>query len=606
VHFVSHPAPFSVPSGVESHNAIARLECVADHLPVNREYASLPPLLPDADIAQSTKLLPIGEIAAKLGLSDHEWEPYGRYKAKIELDALTSRGATPNGKLILVTAMTATKFGDGKTVTSIGLSQGLSALGERQVLCLREPSLGPTFGIKGGAAGGGHAQVLPMDEINMHFTGDLHAITAAHNLLAAILDNRAYFERKRGDGPQPTDLDSSRTVWRRAMDLCDRQLRHCEIGLGKPSDGFPHSSGFDITAASEIMAIVALSSSRKELRERLGRIVLGFNRHGDPVRAADLDCIGALEVLLKDALRPNLVQTTDHTPALIHCGPFANIAHGCNSILATRLGLKLGDWAVTEAGFAADLGAEKFLNIKCRQLGFMPACAVVVVTCRALKLHGGVDTSEMTKPNVAALEAGFANVRVHLENLRKFGIPAVVAINRFGFDSDDELNKIAQLCRDMNVQSALSQVAHFAGKGGMELASAVKETAREGNRPLAPLYPLPSPLLSKLETLAREIYRADGVDLSKDAQRDLEELERIGIDELPICVAKTQHSLSDQPNLRGAPTGFRLQVSRLKLSAGAGFVVAQTGSLMLMPGMPSEPTVSRIGLDDQGRVFGLS
>ena len=560
----------------------------------------LSPLPPDAEIAQNTALRPIQDVARALDLGDDDLEPYGRYKAKVRLEATNGR-TPPSGqsKLILVTALTATSAGDGKTVTSIGLAQGLANIGESHCLCLRQPSLGPTFGIKGGAAGGGHAQVLPMEDINMHLTGDFHAVTSANNLLSAVIDNHIYFDNE-------LDLDPAQITWRRVMDLCDRQLRNCEIGLGGKASGFPHHTGFDITAASEIMAVLALAKDRDDLRARLSRIVVGYDRKGRPHRAEEFGCIGALEVLLKDALLPNLVQTIDHTPALLHCGPFANIAHGCNSLIATSMAAQLADYTITEAGFAADLGAEKFLHIKCRELGYMPAATVLVVTCRALKLHGGVAATELRTEDVAAVERGFANARVHIENLRKFGIPVVVAINRFDHDTNAELEAVMRSCEHAGATHALSEVAHRGGEGGAALARAVVEAAAGGNRDYTPLYGLATPLRAKIETIAREIYRADGVDFEPEAEDQLRTLEANGFGELPVCMAKTQKSLSDNASLLGAPTGWRLRVRGLKVSAGAGFVVALTGKMLLMPGMPRVGAAQQIGLLPNGRVVGLS
>jgi formate--tetrahydrofolate ligase len=572
----------------------------------------LPELPPDAAIAQATKLAPIGTIAKQLGLSDDDLELYGRYKAKVSLGVVEQRRATrPRGKLVVVTAMTATRFGDGKTVSSISLAQGLGKLGVSHCLALREPSLGPTFGIKGGAAGGGRSQVLPMEDINMHFTGDLHAITSANNLLAAVVDNEAFYQeqeiRQGKAESRPSDMDPERIIWRRVLDVCDRQLRNCQIGLGKRGDGFPHASGFDITAASEVMAVMALAKDRADLRARLERMVVAWTRDGRPIRAGSLECIGALEVLLRDALAPNLVQTIEKTPALIHCGPFANIAHGCNSRVATELAMHSADWTVTEAGFAADLGAEKFLDIKCRELGTFPAAAVLVVTCRALKLHGNVPLGELGKENVPALTAGFANVRVHLDNLRSvFGLPVVVGINRFGFDSQAELQAVADLVEAEGARWAINEGWGRGGEGAVALAEQVMAAAAEGNRPLRPSYELGISLREKVEKLATRVYRADGVDWSREAEADLERIVAAGGDALPICVAKTQHSLSDNEELKGAPKGWRLRVGGLKLSAGAGFVVVRTGDLMLMPGMPKKSSTQKIGLDANGNIFGLS
>jgi formate--tetrahydrofolate ligase len=572
----------------------------------------LPDLPPDAAIAQATKLAPITAIAKSLELGEDELEQYGRHKAKISLDAVERRRTSrPRGKLVLVTAMTATRFGDGKTVTSISLAQGFGKLGVSHCLALREPSLGPTFGIKGGAAGGGRSQVLPMEDINMHFTGDMHAITAANNLLAAVVDNHAFYQeqaiRKGTAEPAPGDMDPERIVWRRVLDVCDRQLRNCEIGLGKASDGFPHQTGFDITAASEVMAVLALAKDRADLRARLERMVVAWSRDGQAIRAGDLGCIGALEVLLKDALAPNLVQTIEGTPALIHCGPFANIAHGCNSVVATELAMRSAEWTVTEAGFAADLGAEKFLDIKCRELGTFPAAAVLVVTCRALKLHGNVPLAELGTENLSAITAGFANVRTHLANLREvYGLPVVVAINRFGFDTMAELQTVADLVEAEGARWAISDGFGLGGEGAVALAEQVMAAGVEGNRPLQPAYDLDAPLRDKVETLARRIYRAEGVEWSREAEADLIQIAAAGGDALPICVAKTQHSLSDDPELKGGPTGWKLRVAGLKLSAGAGFVVVRTGDLMLMPGMPKQSAAQQIGLDADGNIFGLS
>ena len=572
----------------------------------------LPDLPPDAAIAQATELAHIETIGEKLGFGRDDLEPYGRYKAKVALEVVDRRRRErPAGKLVLVTAMTATRFGDGKTVTSIRLAQGFGQLGVSHCLALREPSLGPTFGIKGGAAGGGKSQVLPMEDINMHFTGDLHAVTSANNLLAAVVDNAVFYQekaiRRKKAQAKDSDIDPERIIWRRVLDVCDRQLRHCDIGLGKKADGFPHRTGFDITAASEIMAVLALAKDRADLRARLERMVVAWTRDGKPVRAGSLDCVGALEVLLYDALAPNLVQTIEGTPALIHCGPFANIAHGCNSIVATQLAMHSAEWSVTEAGFAADLGAEKFLDIKCRELGTFPAAVVLVVTCRALKLHGEVPLAELGQENIAALTSGFANVRTHLANLREvYGVPVVVAINRFGFDTTAELQAVVDLVEAEGAAWAISEGFGRGGVGATALAKAVMAAGAEGNRPLNPSYPLDAPLREKVEILAKRVYRADGVDWSEEAEADLARIAAAGGDALPICVAKTQHSLSDNPDLKGAPTGWRLRVGGLKLSAGAGFVVVRTGDLMLMPGMPKKSAAQNIGLDADGNIVGLS
>jgi formate--tetrahydrofolate ligase len=551
------------------------------------------------EIAQAAELAPISAVAEKLGLSSDDIEPYGRGKAKVRLEALERHADAPDGKLILVTALTATRAGDGKTVTSIGLSQALSKIGKKQCLCLRQPSLGPTFGIKGGAAGGGYSQVLPMEDINMHLTGDLHAITTANNLLSACVDNEVFFDNE-------LDIDPDQIVWRRVIDLCDRQLRNCEIGLGGKSSGFPHKTGFDITAASEVMAVLAMSGSRADLRERLGRMVVANGRDGKPRYAKDIGCIGAMEVLLKDAIMPNLVQTIEHTPVLMHAGPFANIAHGCNSVVATKAGLKLADYCITEAGFAADLGGEKFLHIKCRELGMMPAAVVLVATCRAMKMHGGVDKDDLETENVAAVEEGFANVRTHIENLRKFGVNVVVAINRFPSDTLAELAKVRELCDAMECPNAISEVCARGGDGGIELAEKVVEACEGGNKPVKPLYELEQSLHEKIETLAKEIYRADGVEYEEGAREQIDQLQEQGFGKLPICMAKTQLSLSDNPKLINAPRGWKLRVRRAKVSNGAGFVVVVTGKVLLMPGMPKEGAAQKIGMDADGRIYGLS
>ncbi len=553
----------------------------------------------DIEIAQNATLRPIQQVAETLGAGADDLEPYGRFKAKLGWDFVRDRVAKPKAKLILVTGMTPTRAGEGKTVTSIGLTQALNHIGQRAVVCLREPSLGPVFGIKGGAAGGAYSQVLPMEDINMHFTGDMHAITSAHNLLAAVADNHAHFETEVG-------LARDKIEFRRVVDLCDRQLRNVEIGRGPKADGFVHETGFDITAASEVMAILALSRDLDDLQERLGRIHVGRRADGSPVFASELDVVGAMTVLLKDALLPNLVQTLEGGPALVHCGPFANIAHGCNSVLATQVGMATADYAATEADFGADLGAEKFLHIKARALGTYPAATVLVATVRAIAMHGGADLDSARPFSKEILEAGFANVRTHVENLKKFGGPVVVAINQFPKDTEEELALIEGWLSDLGVGFARSKVAAEGGAGGKALAEAVVAAAAEGNRPVTPLYELDQSLESKVETLAREIYRADGVAWSDEAKADLERIQAEGGGALPICVAKTQASISDDPKRPGAPTGWTLNVRGLQLRRGAGFVIVLTGKMLLMPGMPRVTGASRIGLDDQGKVFGLS
>jgi formate--tetrahydrofolate ligase len=567
-----------------------------------RRYALLPQLPPDIDIARAVQLHPITDVAAQVEIKPDDLELYGKYKAKVSDSVWERVKGRPDGKLILVTAMTATPAGEGKTVTSIGLAQAMGRKGLKHMLVLREPSLGPTFGIKGGAAGGGHAQVLPMEDINMHFTGDMHAITSANNLLAAVVDNHVY----QGNA---LDIDPAKITWRRVMDLCDRQLRFIEAGLGGAADGFVHRSGFDITAASEIMAIMALATDLHDLQERLGRIVVGYTPQDLPVYARQLNIVGALAVLLKDALKPNLVQTAEHTPALVHCGPFANIAHGCNSLRATRLGLKLADYVITEAGFAADLGAEKFIDIKCRLGGLKPAAAVLVVTCRALKMHGGVTKDAINQENLPALITGLANVRTHCENLRKFQLPVVVAINRFPSDTPAELDAVFDFCAQLGVPAALSEVAARGGAGGEALVETLLATLREHPTTEATLHPLYATELSiraKIEKIATEIYRADGVDYTPEAEAQIDRLTRLGFDKTPVCMAKTQLSISDNPKLLAAPSGWRLTVREIRLSNGAGFIVVITGKLLLMPGMPARPATEHMGIDDEGNIFGLS
>ena len=563
------------------------------------QYSKLPRIPSDIEISQNAAMKPIAEIAQQLGIKDDDLEQYGKYKAKIENNVWESVKDRPDGKLILVTAVTPTPAGEGKTCTSIGLAQAFGQLGVKHALALREPSMGPTFGIKGGAAGGGFSQVLPMEDINMHFTGDLHAIAAAHNLLSAVLDNSMHFDN-------PLEIDPEKVTWRRTIDLCDRQLRNGEIGLGSKFDGFPHKTGFDIVAASEVMTIMALASDIEDLRARLGRIVVAYNTSGKPVFAQELNCIGSLVVILKDALKPNLVQTCEHTPVFVHCGPFGNIAHGSNSVSATRLALKLAPYVVTEAGFAADLGAEKFVNIKCRQAGLKPNGAVLVATVRALKFHGGVEKEDLSIENLAALKAGCENLRTHAENVQKYGLPVVVAINRFPTDTPAELEIIRKFCEEMGVQSSLSEVVARGGEGGLDLAKKIKEIVDE--KPGTPnyYYKTSDPVKSKIETIAKEIYRADGVDYTEEAEKSIKVLAENGLSDWPICMAKTQASLSDDPKKRNAPRGWRLQVRGVKVSNGAGFIVALTGKMMLMPGMPRESAVQKIDIDSNGRITGLS
>ena len=566
---------------------------------LEEQYSELPSIPSDIEISQNAVMKPIAEIAPQLGISNDDLEQFGKYKAKIENNVWESVKDRPDGKLILVTAVTPTPAGEGKTCTSIGLAQAFGQLGVKHALALREPSMGPTFGIKGGAAGGGYSQVLPMEDINMHFTGDLHAIAAAHNLLSAVLDNSMHFDN-------PLKIDPEKVTWRRTIDLCDRQLRNGEIGLGSKFDGFPHKTGFDIVAASEVMTIMALAADIEDLRERLGRIVVAYNTSGKPVFARELNCIGSLCVILKDALKPNLVQTCEHTPVLVHCGPFGNIAHGSNSVSATRLALKLAPYVVTEAGFAADLGAEKFVNIKCRQAGLKPNGAILVATIRALKFHGGVEKDELSTENLNALKTGCENLRTHAENVQKYGLPVVVAINRFPTDTPEELEIVRKFCDDMGVQSSLSEVVAKGGEGGIDLANKIKKIVDE--KPGTPnfYYKNSDPIKSKIETIAKEIYRADGVDYTEEAEKSIKILEENGLADWPICMAKTQASLSDDPKKRNAPRAWRLQVRDVKVSNGAGFIVALTGKMMLMPGMPRESAVQKIDIDQNGRITGLS
>jgi formate--tetrahydrofolate ligase len=552
----------------------------------------------DEAIARAATLSPIGEIAEKAGIPGAALEPYGRFKAKIGLDFVGECAARPAGRLVLVTGISPTPAGEGKTTTTIGLGDALNRMGTRTMICLREPSLGPCFGIKGGATGGGRAQVAPMDQINLHFTGDFHAITAAHNLLAAMLDNHMFWDN-------PLDIDPRRIRWRRALDMNDRALRSIVDGLGGVSNGAPREDGFDITVASEVMAIFCLARDLDDLRERLGRIVVAERRDGSLVTARDLKADGAMAALLRDALAPNLVQTLEGSPALVHGGPFANIAHGCNSVIATRLGLGLADVVVTEAGFGADLGGEKFLDIKCRQARLEPACCVIVATIRALKMHGGVPKTELEAPNVAAVMRGAANLLRHIENMGKFGLPVAVALNHFTSDTEAERAALAELLAPHGVR--LVPCTHWAdgAAGAMALAEAVTALIDESAARFAPLYPDTMPLAEKLTTVAREIYRAEGVDLTPAAAKRLAAIEAAGFGHLPVCIAKTQYSFSADAALLGAPTGHRLPVREVRLAAGAGFVVALAGTIMTMPGLPRVPAAEAIGLDEGGQITGL-
>lgn len=553
----------------------------------------------DIEIARAATLQPIAAIATEAGIPEEALHPYGKHIAKVDTGAIPDFAERPDGKLILVTAISPTPAGEGKTTTTVGLGDGLRRLGKRTMIALREPSLGPCFGQKGGAAGGGHAQVVPMEQINLHFTGDFHAITSAHNLLAAMLDNHVYW----GNG---LDLDTRHVAWRRVVDMNDRALRAVVSSLGGASNGFPREDGFDITVASEVMAIFCLASDLSDLEERLGRIVVGRTRGKRPVTAMELSAPGAMSVLLRDALMPNLVQTLEGTPAFVHGGPFANIAHGCNSVIATRAALKLADYVVTEAGFGADLGAEKFFDIKCRKAGLRPDVAVVVATVRALKMHGGVTREALGKQNLKALEAGLSNLARHVENVRKFGVPAIVAINHFTSDSPAEHALIQNFCRNhLGVEAVICRHWAEGGAGTQELATKVTALTDSGEADFAPLYPDAMPLRQKLETIAHEIYGAAGISIDLKVANRFAELEAAGYGHLPICVAKTQYSFSADPTLHGAPSGHIVPVRELRLSAGAGFVVAICGDIMTMPGLPRQPAAERIYIDAHGQIEGL-
>lgn len=551
----------------------------------------------DVEIAQAAKMKPIEEIASKIGLAPDDLELYGKYKAKVTLDAWQRVKDRPNGKLILCTAINPTPAGEGKTTTSVGLADALSRRGRKAAAALREPSMGPCFGMKGGAAGGGYAQVVPMEDINLHFTGDFHAITTAHNLLAAIIDNHI----QQGNA---LDLDVRRITWKRVLDLNDRALRHVVIGMGGKAHGVPRETGFDITVASEMMAILCLSRDLMDMKERLGRIVIGYTHSGRAVRADELGATGALTLLFKDAIKPNLVQTLEGTPVFIHGGPFANIAHGCNSIMATKFALKFADVVVTEAGFGADLGAEKFLDIKCRFAGISPDAVVIVATVRALKMHGGLSKKELEKVDMTALKKGMANLAKHIENVQKFGLPAVVAVNAFPTDTAEELDFVRRECETLGAEVALSEVWAKGGEGGEALAEKV-EAALQKKADFRYIYDEKESIPEKIGKIAREIYGAAGVDFTKEAQRELEDLEALGFDKMPVCMAKTQYSLSDDAALLGRPEGFRITVRELRLAAGAGFVVALTGSILTMPGLPKHPAAMDMDITEDGRITGL-
>jgi formate--tetrahydrofolate ligase len=554
----------------------------------------------DVEIAQAANLKPITEVAEQLSLKQNELEPYGHYKANVSLEALDRRSGNGDGKLVLVTAMTPTPLGEGKTLTTVGLGQALARMGKRSVICVREPSLGPVFGVKGGAAGGGMAQVLPMEDINLHFTGDIHAVTSAHNLLSAMLDAHVFHGNELG-------LDINQISWKRVLDMNDRALRNIVVGLGGKANGIPRQDGFMITAASEIMAVLCLASSPSDLKERIHRIVVGYTRKGTPVTAGDLKASGAMALLLKDALKPNLVQTLEHSPAFVHGGPFGNIAHGTNTILADRLALKLADIVVTEAGFGSDLGAEKFFNITARTAGFTINAVVLVATVRALKLHGGVpfDKDKLAQEDTEALGRGLVNLEAHIDNLRNYGVPIIVAANRFASDTDAEIQLVKQRCADLGVACGVHEFHGKGSNGSLELAEQVFDLAQSSDKPQTPLYPLDMPLDKKIETLATKIYGAEGVSFEGGAAQSLKKLTDLGYGNLPVCLAKTQASLSDNPNLLGRPKGFTLKVRDANVSAGAGFVVAIAGSIMQMPGLGKIPAAAGIDIDLQGKITGL-
>lgn len=555
-------------------------------------------MLTDVEIAQSAVMEPIQEIAKKVGLNEDDLELYGKYKAKISLEAINQLQSKDNGKLILVTAINPTPAGEGKTTTMIGLSQALNKLGKKSVVAMREPSLGPCFGIKGGAAGGGYAQVVPMEDINLHFTGDIHAITTANNLIAAMLDNSI----QQGN---PLDIDTRQIVWKRCVDLNDRALRHIVVGLGGKVNGVPREDGFDISVASEVMAILCLATSLEDLKQRAGRMIVAYNHAGEPVTVDDIQATGAVTLLLKDAIKPNLVQTLDHTPVFVHGGPFANIAHGCNSVMATTLAMKLGDYAITEAGFGADLGAEKFLDIKCRQAGLKPDAVVIVATVRALKMHGGVAKKDLGEENLEALRKGIENLEKHIENIHKYHLPSVVAINAFPTDTEAELQLLKDICLQKGVDVAISEVWAKGADGGIELAEKLLDVLDTQTANFKPLYDLDLSIAEKIKVIAREIYGADDVTFTKKVINKMKKYEAQGLGKLPICIAKTQYSLSDDPTLLGRPSGFVVKINDLIPNTGAGFLVAISGDIMRMPGLPKQPAAVNMDIDEDGKIVGL-
>ena len=552
----------------------------------------------DIEIAQEAKLESIVDVAGKIGIEADDLELYGKYKAKIADEYIERVQSNPDGKLILVTAINPTPAGEGKTTTSVGLGQAFGRMGHKAVIALREPSLGPCFGIKGGAAGGGYAQVVPMEDLNLHFTGDFHAVTSANNLLAALLDNHI----QQGNELR---IDTRQVVWKRCLDMNDRSLRNIVVGLGAKADGFVREDHFVITVASEIMAILCLAADLQDLKERLGRIIVAYNDQGEPVTASDLKAVGAMAALLKDALKPNLIQTLEHTPALVHGGPFANIAHGCNSVRATKTALKIADYVITEAGFGADLGAEKFFDIKCRMAGLKPDVVVLVATVRALKYNGGIAKEALSVEDLPALQAGIVNLEKHIENLQKYHVPIVVALNSFVTDTRKEIDFVRDFCQERGCEFAISEVWEKGGEGGVELASKVLETLEKKESQFKVLYEDSLPLKEKIETIASEIYGAGGVTYTAAALKQLQNLEKLGFGELPVCMAKTQYSLSDDPMLLGRPVGFTMHVREVYVSAGAGFVVVLTGAVMTMPGLPKNPAAHQIVVDDNGKITGL-
>ena len=552
----------------------------------------------DVQIAQEAKMQPIVEIAEKLGLEKSDLEQYGEYKAKVSLDVLARNKDKKDGKLVLVTAINPTPAGEGKTTVNIGLSMGLNKIGKTTVTALREPSLGPSFGVKGGAAGGGYAQVVPMEDINLHFTGDFHAITTAHNLISALLDNHMQQGNALG-------IDPRRVLWKRVLDMNDRALRNIVVGLGGKPNGVPRQDGFDITVASEIMAILCLAANLEDLKERVANILIAYTYDNKPVYVRDIEGQGAVALVMKDAIRPNLVQTLENTPAFIHGGPFANIAHGCNSVLATKTALKLGDYVITEAGFGADLGAEKFFNIKARVADLKPNVVVIVATVRALKHHGGVEKTQLGEENIEALKGGFENLKQHIENVNKFGLPAVVAVNRFPTDTEAELDTLLKLTEEAGSTAVLTEVWGKGGDGAIELAEKVVELAEASDSEFKVLYDTELSIKEKIETVAKEVYRADSVEFTKSAEKKIKDIEALGSANLPICMAKTQYSFSDDPKLLGAPEGFSITISDVKLSNGAGFIVVLTGEIMTMPGLPKVPAANKIDIKEDGEIIGL-